>query len=335
MTDAYSYSTVIIGLVFDALNKAGYDTSQLRQQFNLTDIAFGSELDRISQDMLINIWSEIENLTQDPDIGLHLAEHCNIGLNGVVIHLVASSDTLLEGMNRMVRYKKIIGNSTLLSITEDNDKILLNFDLSHGNHLKKSQADFFALYLYRIASTLSHQNIKPSLIKLSIAKPEKLNEYERLFPCPVVFSSPNNAIQFESGDLNSPLQSANPNLLKIHEGLASGYIKEIDSKNLIETLEKAISLAMMDGPVNIAIAAKRLAMSERQLKEALSKQGTSFSEILESLREKMSIRLLQQPEYTITDVAYLCGYSESSAFVRAFKRWKQVTPSDFRKQLKA
>ena len=79
------------------------------------------------------------------------------------------------------------------------------------------------------------------------------------------------------------------------------------------------------------LIAQRLNMSERTIKRHLQAQGTTFLQILAEVRFSQARKLLQQPQYTIQNVADLVGYEEATNFIRAFKKMFGETPSQYRK----
>ena len=80
----------------------------------------------------------------------------------------------------------------------------------------------------------------------------------------------------------------------------------------------------------MAGVAKRLAMSERTLQRRLADRDLSFKAIVETTQKQLAENLLRHGRYSLADVAYLTGFSEQSAFNRAFKRWTDQTPTEFR-----
>jgi len=84
------------------------------------------------------------------------------------------------------------------------------------------------------------------------------------------------------------------------------------------------------GDASLVALAARIGMSERTLQRKLSGQGTSHQKLLDEMRRELALRYLRDPNIAICEAAYLLGFSESSAFHRAFKRWTGATPSEFR-----
>lgn len=88
---------------------------------------------------------------------------------------------------------------------------------------------------------------------------------------------------------------------------------------------------MRGGNTAVDRVAEQLGMSARTLQRKLRTFGTSHQELLDEMRKDLAMRYLHEPEMAVCEVAYLLGFSESSAFHRAFKRWTGTTPSEFRR----
>ena len=87
----------------------------------------------------------------------------------------------------------------------------------------------------------------------------------------------------------------------------------------------------MHGEVpSIEALAHNLAISIRHLQRELQAKGTSYQQLLDATRKELALRYLKKPNVTVHDVAFLLGFSEPSAFHRAFKRWTGQTPRTYR-----
>jgi AraC-like DNA-binding protein len=101
---------------------------------------------------------------------------------------------------------------------------------------------------------------------------------------------------------------------------------------LIERLRTIIKEELNGGDASLERIAHQLGMSGRTLQRKLRDHRTSHQELLDEMRKDLAMRYLREPEMAICEVAYLLGFSESSALHRAFKRWTGMTPSEFRRR---
>lgn len=101
-------------------------------------------------------------------------------------------------------------------------------------------------------------------------------------------------------------------------------------EGVLEALEYALTQGQGANPLLIARTARRLGMSARTLQRRLRASGTSFSDLLRRKREFCAVDMLCQGQHSIAEIADALGFSEHSAFTRAFKRWTGSSPARFR-----
>ena len=88
---------------------------------------------------------------------------------------------------------------------------------------------------------------------------------------------------------------------------------------------------MREGDPKLGDVARKVALSSRTLQRRLKDQGLDFKKLVDDTRHRFSLNYLKDPQHTMTEIAYLLGYSEVSAFNRAFKRWTGSTPVSHRR----
>ena len=173
---------------------------------------------------------------------------------------------------------------------------------------------------------------RPRAVHLQHPAPRSTSAHERYFGCPVHFEAEEDSLTIAGEDL----------ALSNHlgdDGISGFLLNELDQQ--IETIgadeplerlvRRAVSRSLSEGVPKMAGIARRLAMSERTLHRRLSERGLSFKAQVDATRRELAENLLRQSKYSLADVAFLTGFSEQSAFQRAFKRWSGQTPAAFRK----
>ena len=147
-----------------------------------------------------------------------------------------------------------------------------------------------------------------------------------------MFGRNRNQVVLDRRDLGVPIESADDRLLKI----LISYCDEVLEKRArnkpddITKLERCIIDLLPTGEAKAKVVAKKLGMSERSLVRRLSEMGTSFSDTLQKLRYQLALKYLSQPELSLTQIAFLLGYANQSAFSAAFKRTTGSTPREIR-----
>jgi AraC-like DNA-binding protein len=156
-------------------------------------------------------------------------------------------------------------------------------------------------------------------------------EYERVFGCPVKFEMPDVGIFFDRKLMDLPSAHHEPELLQLHERLASEQMARLEKQDLVFQVSRLVAELLESGHANLEEVAARLGIKPRQLRTRLADAGTNFNQLVAEYRCKLAKRLLAGTDENIDEIVYLTGFSEPSTFYRAFKRWVGMTPIEYRK----
>jgi len=141
-----------------------------------------------------------------------------------------------------------------------------------------------------------------------------------------------NSFTIATSVFDTPIMMANPRLLEHFEKYAREFLTEIDGWNEYTRAVTRIIIARLDDEaLSIEKVAKEMAISVRTLQKRLQEEGVIFSDLLREIRHRLAQKYLRE-SYSVEQIAYLLGFSEPSAFRRAFKKWSGVTPREYREQ---
>jgi AraC-like DNA-binding protein len=320
---AASHALDAIGLEGDELlKKSGVDLSQDYS----SDVRYSSVQTRY-------FWSLALKETQREDIGLHVAKFVNpITFHAVGFSMWASA-TLYDALNRMVTFDTLLNDGCSLTFT--NDEKFATFSLSvhqgeDGALVSEQGVDYFLAAVVKILTDMQSTAFSPVEVSLQRAAPKLTAPWLRAFNCPVNFASADNQIVFDLVLLNKVLPTGDIALATENDKLVSQYIHQHQFKNTIRTLEAKLVELMPTGVVAIDDVSQAIGLNARSLQYKLAQSDTSFTQVLNKVRHSLAKQYLQSSDKSINEIAYLLGFSEPSHFNRAFKRWRQQTPSNFR-----
>ena len=164
-------------------------------------------------------------------------------------------------------------------------------------------------------------------------RPEDVVEMQRVLGCPVRGGETWNGLALSRSAWQLPMRRRDPVLRGVLERHAKEIIACLPAgDNVILETRRVIMSRIPQGETEMQSVARCLATSARSLQRRLSAAGTSYQELLDSTRCEAATRYLHDRGLSVGEVAYLLGYSEPSAFHRAFKRWNGITPQEFRHQ---
>ncbi|MEM9444629.1 MAG: AraC family transcriptional regulator [Verrucomicrobiota bacterium] len=182
-----------------------------------------------------------------------------------------------------------------------------------------------------ISRQVSTAEFNPVAIYFKHAAPEDISEHEAYFNCPVKYHSSNDALLVSKESLETPNHLGDTSISKFFESHLESEVSKLESsKSLDHQVRVIVSRSLSEGVPHVPDVAKQMAMSARTLQRRLSEQGYSFQTLVDESRRKLAERLVKETDYTLAEVAFMTGFSEQSAFTRAFRRWKGQSPRSYR-----
>lgn len=246
-----------------------------------------------------------------------------------------SAPTTRDSLERVVRFCRVwTDNLTYELRPEEGGSLYLlhrRGERRLGMRISNEAAVSSAASLIRQTTT---PRFRPRAVYFRHKAPRFTKTHEAYFGCPVRFGSELDGLSIADEALDRPNHLADDGILSYLESQLAKEVKQLEARQdpTEDMVRKAISRSLSDGLPRMATIAKQLAMSERTLQRRLSANDLSFKQILESTQADLARNLLTQTDYPLSEVAFLTGFSEQSAFNRAFRRWADSTPSAYRKQ---
>jgi len=319
--------------VVAGLEALGHDTDKILANADISRGVLDNADAGIPHTAMMAFWQGAVATTGDGYLGLHLAKAAPIEAFGVHAYAMQSSPTLREAYRRACRYQRLIHEATDLTLDERADESVLQHALPDGRSVPRHPAEFLVTLWVRFGRLISGGDWAPRLICFAHDAPADVAEHQRVFQTPVQFSSERTAMHVSNQILDAPNASADPRLARLLDDYTERLLKQMPApaaSTLSERVRLELQKDLTGGIPTAADVAQSLHMSVRTLHRNLQQEGATFSELLNILRQEQATRFLADPDISISEVAFLLGFSELSSFYRAFKRWMGTTPADFR-----
>ena len=270
----------------------------------------------------------------DPFLGFHLARKLDLREVGLLHYLMASADIFGDALRRAARYSTTRIEGTLVKYRSNGDVTISYEHLGVPRHLDRHQIESRVTGLVREARHLTGRNVSPLSVKFIHHRGENLSELNAFFGTDVEFGADVDELAFAAAVEDMPVVSADPYLHRLllrycEEALAQ---RRSSVHTLRAEVENAIATLLPHGQVRADGIARRLGTSERTLARRLASEGLTFTTILNELKLDLARRHVQDSSLSISQIAWLLGYQEVSAFNHAFKRWTGTTPRKMRAQ---
>ncbi|WLD59569.1 AraC family transcriptional regulator [Salinispirillum sp. LH 10-3-1] len=270
---------------------------------------------------------------EDPHLGLHVGEGIKSGRYGVLGYVVMSCATLGDAMQRHARYENLVSGRGQVTYEALGEQVQLRWDSGEPAASRQQVEDNLASWV-TIARWITGQSLAPTRVSVPYAVPTEQAhaEYERVFRCPVLWAQASVALTFPGHYLGLPIVSQDAEVLAMMEAYAERLLVNLSGNDKLQRAKALVAEHLASGEVTLSWLAQQLATSERQLQRKLSEEGVSYVQLLDDVRRDMAERYIRDDQLSLTDIAFLLGYADQSAFQKAFKRWFDATPGRYRQQ---
>ncbi|MEO0782337.1 MAG: AraC family transcriptional regulator [Pseudomonadota bacterium] len=186
-----------------------------------------------------------------------------------------------------------------------------------------------------LSRQVSPRGFAPLEVYFRHAAPRTTEHHEAYFGCPVHFGADMDAMLLSCQSLTEPNLLGDEGITQFLVSHLDTELAEIDDAPSLKAKTKGeIARALSEGLPKMSDIALSLGLSARSLHRRLAEQGLSFHTLTEETRQDIAVNMLREDQYALSEIAFLTGYSEQSAFNRAFKRWTGSTPANYRKTRK-
>lgn len=318
-----------------ACDQLGLTSEGLLSAAGLTAAQVDDPDGRLPVEAVSALWHAALVQSRDPGLGLRVALAVPFGAYRVIDFLAASAPTVGEGLTRVARYFPIINSALSWEIADDAGTRRMS--IAHPGipgELPRPYAE------YALAVTILHCRHASGFdwpleeVGFAFVAPPSIEAHARAFGCPVRFGQPRNALVIGQATWDLPSRASSSDLLRTLEAHAATLLTSLDVvRETTAQVARVIVDELEGGDPSLAAVARRMAVSPRTLQRRLAIEGTSFAEVLDQTRRHVAEAYIKDRALALTEVSYLLGFSEPSAFTRAFQRWFGLAPRQFRMNL--
>ncbi len=319
---------VFLWMTYQTMQRMGLDAAAIFASVHLPDEPPDRTVRRDNSTQA-RFWRAAEAISQDPDVGLHVAEQMPPFRGQVVEYLMLSSPTFGTGLVRMAQYQALMTDALQCTLRVEGETAILSGFSHPVRHYLELAVSIFLGFLRHITDGA----LTPTEIWLTHPQGATPDLYQQVYGCPVRLGMAEGAICFPAVLLDRPSAAAEPELLRVHESIAKQQLHLLGKQQLIHDIERLLASGLLEsGQIDQALIAERLGKTARTLRADLQQIDISFDKIVANYRLRLAKRLLARTSESLDQIVYLTGFSEPSAFSRAFKRWTGETPTDYRKR---
>lgn len=246
-----------------------------------------------------------------------------------------SAPTLRGSFDRAQRYALVLTSVSAYEVEETFDGAFMHLHRGGERRLGMRLSNEATMAsIAAISREVASEPFRPDAVHLKHPGPSDTSAHESYFGCPVHFRSDRDALRVSRRTLQTPNRVGDASIARFFDTLLDAQVDSLDTEVPLErrVLDR-LSTALSGGVPALHEIARELAMSGRTLQRRLAETGHTFQSLVDDARRRLALRLLrQEADASLTEVAFMTGFSDQSAFTRAFKRWTGTTPGAFRGQ---
>ena len=319
-----------------ALRALDFDAEQVLRRCGVSwqDIAEGEGDDRrVPVELLDRFWDAAVDVTGDPAIGVRVGALSRLSAAGLLGDVAKASATLGDAMLKTIRFIRIWNEAGRLSLLIDGDRAIVWYRPIGRRH--PASSDSVLARIGVLSRELTGVHLVPKEVLLAHPAPPETTPYRDVFGIEPTFDQSDCAVVFHPDALSLPIATSNSATLEAVTRHASELIDALPTDaSLKRQVQHALVNELRGGNPMLENVAAQLNMHPKTLRRRLKEEGTTHSDLLEALRRDLAKRYLRMPELNVTEVAFLLGYSDASAFNKAFRRWFKVAPLTYRERLR-
>ena len=316
----------------EVLRTSAEHFSVLTQRWGLDGSELTGPTARLPHALVVQLLEQLEHLLGDPAAAVQAAARLHKGDYELLEYLCSTTSTLGEAIQCLEHYYPLLIAADL-TLHLQGDEAEIRFRITPGLDAPNSMHEYGMLS--NLIMTAQHMKLDehtklPNSAHFTHSEPAHAATIRALFPCPVFFDAPHNALRFPRSMLQQPMADADPALHNVLLRLADQEMEALFERSAFPAKVRGAIEATLTRGAALDDVAKELKISPNTLRSRLRQYGTTYSDLLDQYRRTYAKRALRQSQMSVAEVAHQLGFAHPPAFNRAFKRWFGMAPNAFR-----
>lgn len=323
--------------LLEYLQGRGLRLSQLQSVLRLNPLAHISEQGRVPLRLFEMTLDAGANLLADTCLGAKAGTHCSRTPWGMVNYLGMSASNTREAVNAMQRFSRLLIDHGDMVLTEvDASTACLSWQQPPRQQASVHVVEFFFANWYRVNKPMLDREATRREVHFAHGSAGRDAQMSALFEASVYFSRPANAVHFGRDLLDQPTLYPHPG---IHKSLEQAALVELSNlqfeDRLIKEVRDCIVRQLAEGVPRLEEISAELGIAPRTLQRRLNNTDTSYKSLVDEARKERSLGLISKRELGLLEISAELGFSDQSAFQKAFKRWYGQAPGRSRMLLQS
>lgn len=326
--------------LFDLAIEKGADPEALLAQAGLGADAFENAHARIAFPKFKQLMRSAKKLSREPALALYFGAQISFDQLSLVGLITRAAPTMEDALQQLNRFGRLVievegvDEKGRFQIARREKRLWVDDSRMNPNSFPELTESTLGRFICAFRRFYPDRRYYLSA-QVTHAKPSYADLYEELFGIPVEFDCPHNAMEIDKSLLELKLNPKRNYVFGMLRRQADDLLAELKAMQTIRAdVESRLIPILHTGEATLANLAVEMGMSEQALYRALRAEDMRFRDVLDELRQRLATDYLRGGKVTVNEAAYLAGFSDPSAFSRAFKRWTGESPSSFVARMK-
>lgn len=279
------------------------------------------------------LWQKALEFTGNAALGLELGAKPRNEEMGLVGHIFFNNATLGDALKQYERFYALVNEGMHVELKEIGELVKLEYvcDADEAYCIQDMERTL-AIAIHRAAEYIS-SSLSIEYVGFQHDKPDYAEKYQEIFSCPVRFNQSSTHLVFKKRYLDFRLPKRSSYLHVVLTKHIESLLNKFRPKpSLTDKVKQLVEKKLAKDSVDAAHIAEKLHMSRNTLYRKLKQEGMAFHDLVDQVRQKKALEYLNENKHSLSEIAFLLGFSELSAFSRAFKRWTGESPAKYIKQ---
>jgi AraC-like DNA-binding protein len=328
-TSSYGSVNVILPLL-EYLGNEGFDLEAILDRAGIPKSALEDTSTRLPKRRFQALWQIASEATGDPAIALRVSTMVKANTLGIIGYLASASESRRNAFELVKGLTPLLWEDVECDLESGSEVAFIRCSTGCNPPASRFTIEYAIGLTVTMSRVLGAGRSDPLEARFSYSAPAYADEYERILRLPIRFDAGEDGVLFPISMMDSVNPSADAALRQLLERYAADQLAKIPTSARFSHRIRACILSMLPlgGPTADTVAAQ-FSMSNRTLRRRLQEEATSYQEILDDVRADLARHYLTNEKRGIDEVAFLLGFSDPSAFSKAFRRWTGQTPADF------
>ena len=308
-------------LIARALNARGVDAAEVFRRAKLQSPQLDDPNARYPLAGMQRLWALAVAASGDPCFGLEVGLAWRPTTFHALGYVALASRTLREAFGHVARYSRVVSSGARIELVGSTLSVQSRLPVySLGD---RPEAPILAtLAALAVLCREMARDVKLRQVTFTRGESACRERLREFFDCPLEFGARADALVFRDADLDAPLHTSNPALVRANEQLLANYDAKLESGQVADRVRARLARTLPQGEVGQEALARSLNLSLRSMQRKLRQEGVSFRELLDETRRSLAAQYGRDSTLSASEIAYLLGFAEASSFSRAMRRWR-------------